>query len=142
MRQASWTRLLVALATIAFLASLTGAALAGPKGKKASKGPKVSTVTGELTKMANKKGKLTGAQLKDAEGKVYQVVLDRQGVKLTKALAGKQAEVSAVMVVKGKGKAKKTWLRIKSFKEATPPPAEPEEGAEDEGADEEGDGDL
>jgi len=134
MKTSNWTRILVALATTAFLAGLAGTAMAATKAKaKAKKGPVVSTVTGDLAKMTNKKGKLVGAQVKDSEGKLFNIILDRQGAKLAKALAGKKVELTGTLSMKGKGKAKKTWLRVKTFKEVAAAPAEPEEPAGGEG---------
>jgi hypothetical protein len=131
MRSPIRNRLLLALALASLLAGLATAA-AGPKGKKTRKGPAVTKVSGELTKVTNKKGRLVGARLKDAGGKVYFVVLDRKGTKLAKALAGKQVEVTGRLRVRGKGKARRTWLRVQAYKETAPPKAASAEAVEDE----------
>jgi hypothetical protein len=130
--------ILAALIAAAGLLALSNLAAAQPKAGKApaKKAVKAATFTGDLAKTTGKKGKITAAQIKTADAKTLQVVLDKQGLKMAKALAGKRVEVTGVPFTKGK--ALKTWLRIKTFKEApAAAPAEPadEEGDEGEGED-------
>lgn len=131
------TPILVALSAAAALLAFSGVAAAQGKAAPAKKAPKVTTFTGEIAKTVGKKGKITAAQLKAADGKVLHLVLDKQGLKLAKEFGGKQAEASGVTFDKGKGKAKKTFLRVKTFKAAPEPAPATDDDADEGGGDDE-----
>ena len=132
-RNASWTRILVALTTAALFTIGAGTALAASKGKKAprKKGPAVTKVVGDVSKMANKKGKITGAQIKCDDGKIYNVILDKKGMTLAKSFDGKKVDATGIVSKKKRGKKINLWLRVRESKEAEP--AEPADEGGDEG---------
>jgi hypothetical protein len=107
-------------------------ALAGKKAK-GKKVAKLETVKGEVVKMANKKGKLIGVQLKGEDGKTYKVYLNAKGKKMAKELAGKKAEVSAALIRKGTKKKPILWLNVKNYKELEEEPKDEPAGEGDEG---------
>lgn len=114
---------LVSMLFVALALSLaSGQALAGKKAKP--KGPKLTTVKGEVVKQAGKRGALKGIQIKGEDGKTYRVYMNKTGKKMVKQLAGKKAEVSAQLIRKGTKKKPVLWLNVRKFKVVAEAPAE------------------
>jgi hypothetical protein len=109
-----------------------GQVLAGKRGK-GRKVARLMTFKGEVVKMANKKGRIIGVQLKGEDGKTYKVYLNAKAKKLAKELAGKKAEISAALIRKGTRKRPVLWLNVKSFKAVEEEPKDEPAGEGDEG---------
>lgn len=113
-------------------AQVQAAGKAKARSRKGTKVAKLHTVKGEVVKLTNKKGRTIGAKLKTDDGKIYKVVYNLKGKRLTKKMAGKKVEVAARLIRKGTKKKPVLWLRVKSFKPIDQPRPSGEPGEEDD----------
>ena len=111
---------LVASLGVVFIAACmvfaAGRALTADKAKTKRNIVENVVIRGVVVAHLNEKGKISRVQLIAKGGKVYNIALNKNGVKLAKELNAKEAKVTARLFFRGSKKKPVMWLQVKRFR--------------------------
>lgn len=101
---------------VAFYLLAPGNARAAKKTESHTNIIETVTIRGVVVAHLNEKGKISKARLIAKGGKVYNIALNKNGVRLAKQLNAKEAKVTARLIIKGPRDKPVLWLQVKQFR--------------------------